>query len=40
MYTASLEQSAFRAARKSAPIALRKPLERKRSIIDVYPTAL
>ena len=28
MYTASLEQSAFRAARKSAPIALRKPLER------------
>jgi len=28
MYTASLEQSAFRAARKSAPVALRKPLER------------
>ena len=28
MYTASLEQSAFRAARKSAPAALRKPLER------------
>jgi DNA excision repair protein ERCC-2 len=28
MYTASLEQSAFRAARKSAPIALRKSLER------------
>ncbi|MGF6760622.1 DNA excision repair protein ERCC-2 [Paraburkholderia sp. GAS33] len=28
MYTALLEQSAFRAARKSAPIALRKPLER------------
>ena len=28
MYTASLEQSAFRAARKSAPIALCKPLER------------
>ena len=28
MYTASLEQSAFRAARRSAPAALRKPLER------------
>ena len=28
MYTASLEQSAFRAALKSAPAALRKPLER------------
>jgi DNA excision repair protein ERCC-2 len=28
MYTASLEQTAFRAARKSAPAGLRKPLER------------
>ena len=28
MYTASLEQGAFRAARKSAPAALRKPLDR------------
>jgi DNA excision repair protein ERCC-2 len=28
MYTASLDQTAFRAARKTAPVALRKPLER------------
>lgn len=28
MYTASLDQTAFRAARKNAPTALRKPLER------------
>ncbi|MEW6339482.1 MAG: ATP-dependent DNA helicase [Pseudomonadota bacterium] len=44
MYSAALEQTAFRAARKSAPTALRKPLERlnrewnalNRAQTDVY----
>ncbi|MFP3566761.1 ATP-dependent DNA helicase [Paraburkholderia sp. SIMBA_030] len=44
MYTASLDQAAFRAARKTAPAALRKPLERlnrewnalKRAQTDTY----